>query len=309
MANVDKIKNDIKNLKAAIKNPKTPTKFLPNLKQQLQKAQIQLDATKKPIQKVAVKSATSSVAYKRAIELAKKYRLHQTGVPKGKSDIEKDADRPAMPTGRRISQGLRANKSGSKKSNKGNVYYEYRENRIDRKQPPKRYPKLEMGGSTNNFKGNIKGGDVFEIDWDGKSKVIVNKVTNAKGDNGEDIKLIAIYRLRDTQQDFIVLPEDEFVKMAHKKLEGGGMMAMGGITQHGLKVEDCIVGVSEDGVRIYIQNKENHRKNEHSYWEVNLEEGTRIKWDGLMPKMEHGGKTHGSSVNMGHIKSTEHRLK
>ena len=227
MANVDKIKNDIKNLKAAIKNPKTPSKFLPNLKQQLQKAQIQLDATKKPLQKVAVKSATSSVAYKRAIELAKKYRLHQTGVPKSKSDIEKDADRPAMPTGKRISQGLRANKSGSKKSNKGHVYYEYRENRIDRKQPPKRYPKLE----------------------------------------------------------------------------DGGMMAMGGLLEHGLKVGDKIVDVS-------VSNSSSIRViNDGVYAYVDLARGTRKEGTVKMPNMEHGGKTHGSSVDMGHIKSTEHRIK
>jgi len=48
-------------------------------------------------------------------------------------DIKKDAERPAKPIGKR-------------KSKSGNTYYEYRLNRTDIKQPPKRYPKLEDGG-------------------------------------------------------------------------------------------------------------------------------------------------------------------
>jgi hypothetical protein len=60
----------------------------------------------------------------------KKYKTYKgAGV-----DLEKDADRPALRTGRRIAK------------ESGKTYYEYRANRIDVKQPPKKYPKLEKGG-------------------------------------------------------------------------------------------------------------------------------------------------------------------
>jgi hypothetical protein len=65
----------------------------------------------------------------KAIIKKKKYGAYRAqGV-----DLKKDADRPALPTGKRISKN-------------GNTYYEYRANRIDVKQPPKRYPKLADGG-------------------------------------------------------------------------------------------------------------------------------------------------------------------
>jgi hypothetical protein len=75
---------------------------------------------------------------------------------------EQDAQRPAKPVGRRTSAS-------------GNVYYEYRENRSDKKQPPKRYPRLEDGGIM------AKGGGV------GMKPIIDSQVFTVKlGDEIED---------------------------------------------------------------------------------------------------------------------------
>jgi hypothetical protein len=95
-------------------------------------------ATSKLSKKVGRPSAKPSKLMNKAKKLALKYRLGQKGVPTGDFDIERDAGRPALPKGKRI----------AKKS--GKTYYENRENRIDRKQPPKRYPKLEKGGLTGD---------------------------------------------------------------------------------------------------------------------------------------------------------------
>jgi hypothetical protein len=62
-----------------------------------------------------------------------------------------------MKTGRRVSKGLKSNQYGNAADNKGNVYYEYRPNRIDVKQPKRKqtYPKLADGGMM------AKGGKMF----------------------------------------------------------------------------------------------------------------------------------------------------
>ena len=78
------------------------------------------------------KTASSAVGIaKKLLEKAKERRKAQ-GLGTSDENIIRDAGRPALPTGKRI----------AKKSK--NTYYEYRENRIDRK--PKNYPKLAEGG-------------------------------------------------------------------------------------------------------------------------------------------------------------------
>lgn len=73
-----------------------------------------------------------SKAFAAAIKKARENRKAQ-GLSTSGDDIKRDAGRPA----------LRAGKRRSKET--GNVYYEYRENRIDRR--PQRFPKLEDGGN------------------------------------------------------------------------------------------------------------------------------------------------------------------
>ena len=62
--------------------------------------------------------------------------------------LKKDAQEGALATGRRVSKGLKGNQYGDKASSKGHVYYEYRANRLDVKQPKgkQKYPKLAEGG-------------------------------------------------------------------------------------------------------------------------------------------------------------------
>lgn len=63
---------------------------------------------------------------------ARDRRKKQTGVPKDKSAVEKDAVRPAI------------SKRGKRTSKAGNTYYEYRDNRLDKN--PSKYPMLAKGG-------------------------------------------------------------------------------------------------------------------------------------------------------------------
>ena len=131
MASALKLKNDINKLKAALKSKATPKSFIPKLKSQLEKAEADYESVKagKKSAPKPSKQVKSSMDKLKQIIKKKKYGAYRAqGV-----DLKKDADRPALPTGKRISKN-------------GNTYYEYRANRIDVKQPPKRYPKLEDGG-------------------------------------------------------------------------------------------------------------------------------------------------------------------
>ena len=135
MATALKLKNDINKLKAALRSKATPKSFLPKLKSQLEKAEADYESVKagKKSAPKASKQVKSTMDKLKAIIKKKKYGAYRAqGV-----DLKKDADIPALPTGKRISKS-------------GNTYYEYRANRIDVKQPPKRYPKLEDGGSVSD---------------------------------------------------------------------------------------------------------------------------------------------------------------
>jgi len=75
---------------------------------------------------------------------ARERRQSQAGVPKGEPDIKKDAGRPAIDTkGKRVTDGKHY------PYKKGNVYYEYRDNRYDKR--PAKYPKLEDGGHVQGY--------------------------------------------------------------------------------------------------------------------------------------------------------------
>lgn len=107
--------------------------------------------TKKP----AGKKQTADLI-KKAMELAKKYRQQQ-GLSSKAADIQKDAKRASKPAGKRVSAA-------------GNVYYENRENRTDRKAG--KYPRLEAGGrlkSAFNRDRAYKSGEVWEQSYDRKT--------------------------------------------------------------------------------------------------------------------------------------------
>lgn len=175
MATAIKLRNDIKKLKAAIASKATPKSFLPKLKSQLEKAENELDALNKggkPRKTSTSKGTKSTLSALQRLIQRKKYRVYQgQGV-----DLKKDAEEGALATGRRVSKGLKANQFGGKGDNKGNVYYEYRPNRLDVKQPKKaqKYPKLEKGGFPDMLKE-----DDFVWNAVGK-KLVVDKVTDSE---------------------------------------------------------------------------------------------------------------------------------
>jgi len=98
------------------------------------KARLLVKKFKSDIADLKAKSKPTTSKVSKAKEISKEIkRKYSKSRPFGKSDIYQDAVRPAKRIGKRTSA-------------EGNTYYEYRENRTDRKQPPKRYPRLEDGG-------------------------------------------------------------------------------------------------------------------------------------------------------------------
>lgn len=129
MASLLKLKTDIKKLKAAIASKATSGAIKTKLRGKLTTLENELDKLQPNKRKPKTTGPKSESAL---VRIAKKRRTNQ-GLSTSKSDIERDAIRPAMPAGRRISAN-------------GNRYYEYRDNRVDTRQPPKKYRKLADGG-------------------------------------------------------------------------------------------------------------------------------------------------------------------
>jgi hypothetical protein len=231
MATALKLKKDINKLKAALRSKATPKSFIPKLKSQLEKAEADYEsvkAGKKAAPKKASKQVKSTMDKLKAIVKKKKYGAYRAqGV-----DLKKDADRPALPTGKRISKN-------------GNTYYEYRANRIDVKQPPKRYPKLEKGGYMAG------GGDLSSI----KKKYEENEDSNAHSENvvllakhfgtkeelAEAKKILALHEKeghlssengKKRQALHLKLIEKASKEMSKQGIEfaKGGYMAVGGMT-------------------------------------------------------------------------------
>lgn len=218
MATESKLKEDIKKLETAI-NGKAPEKLKAKFKNQLSILKAELSALQKP--------ATSKMS--RAKQLKAKYKALY-GVRFQGIDIEKDADIPAMRNGRRVSQGIKGNQYASKKQAKGNVYYEYRENRIDMKQPSKKYPKLEDGGMM------AKGGYVAVGEKDGYWTIMSKPTTKEQAQKQIDMGVP-----RGEVGKVVSLEEAK----SHKKvigreyLEHGGMMAKEGSTKKFL-IDDIV---------------------------------------------------------------------
>jgi hypothetical protein len=140
MANTLQLKNDIKKLKTALASKGLSASIKNKLKGKLEKAQTDLKSTAPR----KVSGAKSTIASLKELVKKKKYSIYK----KSGVDLKKDSEEPALPIGRRVSKGIKGNQYGNKKSSKGNVYYEYRANRLDVKQPSKtaKYPKLADGG-------------------------------------------------------------------------------------------------------------------------------------------------------------------
>lgn len=145
MANTLQLKNDIKKLKTALASKSLSASIKNKLKGKLEKAEKDLKSTA-PRKATTAKSTIASL---KELVKKKKYSIYK----KSGVDLKKDSEEPALPIGRRVSKGIKGNQYGNKKSSKGNVYYEYRPNRLDVKQPSKtaKYPKLAEGGEVDKY--------------------------------------------------------------------------------------------------------------------------------------------------------------
>ena len=111
----------------------------PKLETQLVKSKAELSGMNKGTKPKTSSTKSTQTALQKLKAMVNKNKKYKTYKGAG-VDLEKDADRPALRTGKRVTDGTHY------PYKKGNVYYEYRANRIDVKQPPKKYPKLEKGG-------------------------------------------------------------------------------------------------------------------------------------------------------------------
>lgn len=206
---------------------------------------------------------------------ARARRKPQTGVPKDKKAVDKDATRPAI------------SKRGRRVSKAGNTYYEYRDNRFDKN--PSKYPMLKeggimaKGGKTN--KKSFKLGDYVSYakkgrffvgtKYYGKEGVIINVIDKndyrAKGYGSEvyDVLLNNKTNMTASSNELIIdeQPKLKFVNTTIKdgviikgnwerseesKMDKGGMMAKGGKVLMEIDTHKAI----KDGDKIKIYRKE-----------------------------------------------------
>ena len=228
MASALKLKNDIRKLKTAIDNKATNPKFLPKLKEQLAKLEDDLAKLKKPSKsgkKPYVRAEGSALTkLKNKLKgIEKKYKGYSGKTP---LSLERDANRPAKPIGKR-------------KAKSGNTYYEYRANRIDVKQPPKVFPKLEDGGYMAEG-GKLKAG-VYRVGKPTKvSKNLYEQKIVEIFDNG-DISTASDYgrNLSDFKSYSYPIISSERLEKEYK-MEEGGYMAKGGFNHNDIKKGDFV---------------------------------------------------------------------
>jgi hypothetical protein len=301
MATSIKLKGDIKKIEAAIKSKATPKTLVPKLEAQLDKLKSDLASLSSPKPKKGV-TKTKVLSSLQKLKAKVKATKSLSGYKKSGIDIKKDAEIPARALGRRVSKGLKANGSGTKAQNKGNVYYEYRLNRADVKQPPKRYPKLEDGGMM--AKGGLTKDSIIRTLTSDKSQYFLKKdgrgyilYISPKGAlnstfhdkfNVEDLGNEGTkrkYRLSKISNDMMAdggKTEEEPKVIRGYSDDEAYEYAKGGMVEHGLKVGDLIVGEGEKGTDmdgyVFVSN---NGKN----FVVHLNSGHRSG------SMKHGGRT------------------
>jgi hypothetical protein len=238
--NSSAIQKKIETLKKGLNNKFITASQKEKIKSQVEKLESQAKAL---APKKASKPAATSLTRLQKMVNNKKY-----GVYKGKGvDLQKDSNRPAKAIGKRTSKS-------------GKTYYEYRANRIDVKQPPKRYPKLAEGGYM------AKGGSDYgkwqkehfnygKIHWDKLSSSKKENLLSKSLDKNGIGKDSAIYKKRVMVKNWEELeyPDklyvaDYFVEKNNTKMADGGT------------IEDryTIYGTSDEGW--FVVDKETKRQ-------------------------------------------------
>jgi hypothetical protein len=244
MATAATIKKNIAKLEAALKSKATPKTLKPKLEAQLVKSKAELSGIKKGTKPKTSSTKSTQTALQKLKEMVNKNKKFKTYKGAG-VDLEKDADRPALRTGKRIAK------------ESGKTYYEYRANRIDVKQPPKKYPKLEKGGymAKGGETGNLEIIDFYvneypkdDIAVDINPKATFNGLYQILKNKGDAYKYIGVADSLVRERVFQKLAEIKGVKYdviydmwMDSDYAKGGYMAKGGLTEHGLKVGDTIV--------------------------------------------------------------------
>jgi hypothetical protein len=287
MASLLKLKTDIKKLKAAIASKATSGAIKTKLRGKLTTLENELDKLQPNKRKPKTTGPKSESAL---VRIAKKRRTNQ-GLSTSKSDIERDAIRPAKPAGRRTSAN-------------GNRYYEYRDNRVDTRQPPKKYRKLADGGDlgsdyrkkleNNIYKTalnkEVNGFKLVKLAWHNEGTLLwTNKqrpeieiyatpfytpdndinfeeFINEEGRRREDKEFKLTGDIdKDTQYYFNYL-ESITKKYAKGKMADGGYMAKGGKT----KDQEVVRGYFED--EAYEYGYGGKTKNRKSIKDLTIEE-------------------------------------
>ena len=235
MATKVELKASITKWKKVIANPKTKDSVKKILKKSIDKAEKQITDLEGAIEqskKAALPSAVKSSGQKTAAQLIKeaKDRRQSQGLSTRQSDVEKDAGRKAKPKGYRISKY-------------GNKYWEGRDNRIDVKQPPITYPKLEdggymaKGGSLASFKQKFE--DNEDQNYHSENVVLLAETFGNDNDIKESKEILAKHlKERGLSKENSEKRDVLFYKLVAKarkemskegiSFEDGGMMANGG---------------------------------------------------------------------------------
>ena len=275
MATTLKLRTDIKKLKGALSSKSLPAPIKAKLKAQLDKAQNELKAMQsgaKPRKVSTTKGTQTALTSLQKLVNKKKFSVYQ-----GKGiDLKKDADQGALAVGRRVSKGIKGNQFGDAKSSKGNVYYEYRANRLDVKQPKKaqKYPKLEDGGMMAKG-GEIKKEYLFNfVDGGWNSIVAKNKyeaIKLAKAKYNDDKSKI-------DESSFRIKTEKDYKQLL------SSFYAKGGSTQGYDDKEDERLGM-EYGKMSSKDLNSTHARRDDARFEERMAKGGEVNVDDIKSKM------------------------
>ena len=274
MATAATIKKNIAKLEAALKSKATPKTLKPKLEAQLVKSKAELSGIKKGTKPKTSSTKSTQTALQKLKEMVNKNKKFKTYKGAG-VDLEKDADRPALKTGKRT----------AKKS--GNTYYEYRANRIDVKQPPKRYPKLEKGGymAKGGETGNLEIIDFYvkeypkdDIAVDINPKATFNGLYQILKNKGDAYKYIGVADSLVRERVFQKLAEIKGVKYdviydmwMDSDYAKGGYMADGGETAK-FQVDDVVYHKGHNTIGIVRLEEERGELKTDADGNVNVDE-------------------------------------